>query len=333
MGNFTATTSGLPGCFSLLMIALRSPRHLSWIFAAAAAFALCSPAFAQQSAPPADPAKIAPKNREIPEDAKVLLDLPYVTNGHARQKLDLYLPARPQGPLLVWIHGGGWRGGSKASPPGLALVKNGVTVASLEYRFSQDAVFPAQIEDCKAAIRWLRAHAAEYGYRSDMVATWGASAGGHLVALLGVTGQVKDFDVGENLEQSSAVQCVIDWFGPADFPGYEENLPTEMVQKENPNSVLALLFGGPVSKKLELARRASPVNWVTKEAAPMLIMQGTKDPLVPLDQSERLYKKLKEAGANVTLDVIDGAGHGGPQFTTPEKLKMMFEFLTKYWAG
>jgi len=166
-----------------------------------------------------------------------------------------------------------------------------------------------------------------------MVAAWGASAGGHLVALLGVTGQVRDFDVGANLDQSSAVQCVIDWFGPADFPAYDENLPTPMVQRENPESVIAQLFGGPVSQKLELAKRASPVTWATKDAAPMLIVQGTNDPLVPLDQSERLYKKLKEVGANVTLDVIEGGGHGGAPFTTPEKLKLIFEFLTKYWAG
>jgi acetyl esterase/lipase len=150
------------------------------------------------------------------------------------------------------------------------------------------------------------------------------------VALLGVTGQVRDFDVGENLDQSSAVQCVVDWFGPADFPAYNPALPTEMVQRENPNSVLAQLFGGPISQKLELAKRASPVTWVTKDAAPMLIMQGTKDPLVPLDQSQRLADRLKAAGADVTLDVLDGAGHGGPQFTTPEKLTLIMNFFARH---
>ena len=269
----------------------------------------------------------------MPDDAKVLPGLAYVENGHAQQKLDLYLPAQPKGPLLVWIHGGGWRGGDRANPPGLALVKNGVAVASIEYRFSQHAIFPAQIEDCKAAIRWLRAHAKEYGYRDDLVAAWGASAGGHLVALLAVTGQVRDFDVGANLEQSSAIQCGLDWFGPSDFPNYDPNLPEPMIQRENPNSVIAQLLGGPVSGKLKLARRASPVTWATKGAAPLLIMQGTKDPLVPLDQSQRLADKLKSVGADVTLDVIEGAGHGGPQFTTAEKLNLIFEFLTKHWAG
>lgn len=267
---------------------------------------------------------------ELPADARTQLDIAYVPNGHAQQKLDLYVPAKPTGPLLVWIHGGGWRGGSKSKPPGLAMVGKGVSVASVEYRFSQDAIFPAQIEDCKAAIRWLRAHASEYGYDPKRIGVWGASAGGHLVALLGVTGQVRDFDVGENLDQSSAVQCVVDWFGPADFPAYDPELPTAMVKRENPDSVIAQLFGGPVSQHLELAKRGSPVTWATKDAAPMLIMQGTKDPLVPLDQSERLADKLKSVGADVTLDVIEGAGHGGPQFTTPEKLTLITEFLVRH---
>jgi len=307
---------------------MRSFRY-SHIFALAA---LCwfpsgpVPVSAQEPAP-------APRPKELPDDAKVLLDLPYVEDGHPRQKLDLYLPAQPKGPLLVWIHGGGWRAGSKGNPPGLAVVKNGVAVASVEYRFSQDALFPAQIEDCKAAIRWLRAHARDYGYRDDLVAAWGASAGGHLVALLAVTGKTRDFDVGANLDKSSAIQCGIDWFGPTDLPAYDPSLPTPDVQRENPDSVIAQLLGGPVSQKLDLAKRASPVNWVTKDAAPLLIMQGTADPLVPPDQSRRLAEKLKAAGADVTLDIIEGAGHGGPQFITVEKLKMIFEFLTKHWAG
>jgi acetyl esterase/lipase len=286
---------------------------------------------AQQSAS-ATPAP-AERPRELPADARVQLNVPYVENGHPRQVLDLYVPAQPKGPLLVWIHGGGWRAGTKDHPPGLATVKNGVAVASLEYRFSQDAIFPAQIEDCKAAIRWLRAHAKEYGYRDDLVAAWGASAGGHLVALLAVTGQVKDFDVGANLDQSSAIQCGIDWFGPADFLAYDPALSDASVQRENPDSVLAQLFGGPLSQKVDLAKRASPVTWVTKSAAPLLIMQGTKDPLVPLDQSQRLYDKLKAAGADVTLDIIEGAGHGGPQFSTVEKLTEIMQFLTRHWAG
>jgi acetyl esterase/lipase len=306
--------------------------QFSWLHAlAAVAFsfsALTGLAPAQQ----ATTAPLAgPRQPGLSEGARVLREIAYVENGHQRQKLDLYVPAKPAGPLLVWIHGGGWRGGDKNNPPGLAALEKGVTIASINYRLSQHALFPAQIEDCKAAVRWLRAHAADYGYDGKKVAVWGASAGGHLAALLAVTGQVKDFDVGANLDQSSAVQSCINWFGPADFEAYDPKLPTEMVQRENKTSVLALLFGGPISEKLELARRASPVTWVTKDAAPMLIMQGTKDPLVPLDQSQRLADRLKAAGADVTLDVIEGAGHGGPQFTAPEKVKLMADFLGKHF--
>ena len=301
-------------------------------FFATLILALALPGFApaQQTPATSAPARTVPV---LPEGVRALRDLAYVENGHAQQKLDLYLPAQPKGPMLVWIHGGGWRGGTKNNPPGLAMLKEGVTVASVEYRFSQHAIFPAQIEDCKAAIRWLRAHATEYGYDPKKIAVWGASAGGHLVALLGVTGQVRDFDVGANLDRSSAVQCVIDWFGPADFPGYDEKLPTPMVQRENPDSVIAQLFGGPVSQKLELAKRASPVTWATKDAAPILILQGTNDPLVPLDQSQRLADKYKAVGAEVTLEVIEGAGHGGPQFTSPERIKLMADFLGKHWTA
>jgi acetyl esterase/lipase len=268
----------------------------------------------------------------LPADAKVLLDLPYVENGSKAQRLDLYVPAQPKGPLLVWIHGGGWVGGTKSNAPGLPMLKEGVAVASVEYRFSNEAIFPAQIEDCKAALRWLRAHAKEYGYGTDQVAVWGASAGGHLTALLAVTGQTKDFDVGANLDQSSAIQCGVDLFGPADFAAYDPALPTPMVQRENPESVIAKLFGGVVSEKMELAKRASPVTWVTKDAAPLLILQGTKDPLVPADQSQRLYDKLKAAGADVTIKIFEGAGHGGPDFQKYETLMLIHDFVMKHCA-
>ena len=304
--------------------ALRLCHFALWLLLASALSPVC---FADPS--PATSAQRAPG---MPAGGRVLRDLAYVPNGHPRQKLDLYLPAEPKGPLVIWIHGGGWRAGSKDNPPGLAMLAAGYSVASVEYRFSQDAIFPAQIEDCKAAIRWLRAHSKEYGLDPKRFAAWGASAGGHLVALLAATGQVRDFDVGQNLDQSSAIQCGVDLFGPADFPAYDENLPTPMVQKKNPDSVLSLLLGGTVAEKMELAKRASPVTWVTKDTAPLLILQGTKDPLVPVDQSKRLAEKLKAADVEVTLDIIEGAGHGGPEFTSPAKLKEIAEFIVRHIA-
>src|SRR6185295_6679368 len=137
----------------------------------------------------------------VPDGVKAHRDLVHVEGGHERHKLDLYLPERASepSPLIIWVHGGGWQNGSKDGCPPLrsGYVRRGYAVASINYRLSGHAVFPAQIEDCKAAIRWLRAHAKEYGYDADRIGVWGASAGGHLVALLGTTSDVKDFDVGE----------------------------------------------------------------------------------------------------------------------------------------
>ena len=138
----------------------------------------------------ASPAEVRRKMRDAAEarqvDGRVLRELAYVTNGHDRQKLDLYLPKNPtNAPLIVWVHGGAWRSGSKERTPAQIFVEEGYAVASINYRLSQHAVFPAQIEDCKAAIRWLRVHAKEHGYNPDRIAAWGSSAGGHLVALLG----------------------------------------------------------------------------------------------------------------------------------------------------
>jgi len=265
-----------------------------------------------------------------PGAAKVLRDVAYVTDGHARQKLDLYLPEKPKGPLLVYIHGGGWRAGTKNNAQGLPMLGQGYAVASVEYRFSQDAVFPAQIEDCKAAIRWLRAHAAENGYDPKHIAAMGESAGGHLTALLATTGDIKDFDKGENLDQSSAIQCGIDFFGPTDFPGFIPPSDIPAVQRTGDQSLFTLLFGGPMTEKMELAKKASPVTWVNKDTAPLFILHGTKDPLVPVSQSQELDEKMKAAGVEVKLDVLEGAGHGGKEFGAGDEPKKMVEFLNKH---
>lgn len=264
-----------------------------------------------------------------PPAYRLLRDLPYVPNAAPRQRLDLYLPLESGTafPLVAWIHGGAWRAGTKDGGPARALVPLGYAVASIEYRFSQDAPYPAQIDDCKAAIRWLRAHSAEYGIDPRHVGVWGASAGGHLVALLGVTGRASDFDVGPNLDQSSAVQCVVDFFGPTDFLNYGA-LPAARL--DAPDSAVAQLLGGPVSTHQALARRASPLYFVTGDAAPFLILHGDRDPLVPLQQSRELEAALQKAGVECTLQVVPGAGHGGPGFSTPENRKLIVDFLDRH---
>ncbi len=270
---------------------------------------------------------------ELPAGARVLTDLAYVKDGHARQKLDLYLPAQPKGPILVWIHGGGWAAGDKKNPPGLGLLGMGVTLASIEYRLTDAATFPAQIQDCKAAIRWLRAHAAEYGYNPRRLGVWGASAGGHLTALLATTGTTREFDVGEHLDQSSAIQCGIDVCGPTDFPGWKPPTKAAWIQRSGPESVVVKLLGGSIDDKLELARKASPVTFATKESPPLYILHGAADDVVGPDQSEVLAARLKEAGAEVTLEIIPGAGHSSAEFYSQERVGRLMQFLARHLAG
>lgn len=254
----------------------------------------------------------------VPAGTRVLRDLAYVTNGHERQKLDLYLPERTGDPtpLLVWIHGGGWAGGDKkgGGPPlNAGYTQRGYAVASLNYRRSGEAIFPAPIEDCKAALRWLRAHAKEYNLDPAHIGVWGASSGGHFVALLGATGATREFDVGENLDQSSAVQAVCDYFGPVDLVLLGGPVPADITQVKPTERALESRFvGGPVLQEpfRTLAGRASPLTYLAQGAPPYLIVHGDHDPMVPHRQSELLFAALKAAGVPVHFHTIKGAGHG-----------------------
>jgi acetyl esterase/lipase len=272
-------------------------------------------------------AKERPAPPRLPAGVKVVQDLPYVEGGHERNRLDLYLPEKVAGrlPLVVWIHGGGWQGGSKENCPAVSFATKGYAVASVNYRLSQHAAFPAQIEDCKAAIRWLRANAAKYHFDADHIGVWGGSAGGHLVALLGTTGGVKELEgSGGNLDQSSRVQCVVDWFGPTDFVSWDPNFNKAVY------SMIARLLGGPVQENKEKARKASPLTYVDKDSAPFLIMHGDQDTLVPLRQSDVLAEALKKAGVEVKLVVVQGNGHGGPGFGSPENRKLIADFFATH---
>lgn len=276
----------------------------------------------------------------VPAGTKTLSDLAYVTNGHARQKLDLYLPEKAGSPtpVIVWIHGGGWVSGDKrenGAPGSVSHTTRGYAVASINYRLSGDAIFPAQIEDCKAAIRWLRAHAREYNLDPRHIGVAGASAGGHLVALLGSTGQRKDFDVGENLDQSSAVQAVNDLFGPTDLLQMDAHaLSGSRLVHDAANSPESQLVGGPIQEKpyRDRAARANPIPYLTKAAPPYLIIHGDQDPLVPHHQSELLFATLKQHGVPVRFHTIKGAGHG-QGFGGKEISEMIAAFFDHHLMG
>ena len=271
------------------------------------------------------PAKNPPPPK-LPAGVKAVRDIPYVEGGHKRNRLDLYLPEKADGllPIVVWVHGGGWQAGNKVQRcVPIPLAAKGYAVASINYRFSQDAIFPAQIEDCKAAIRWLRANAAKYRLDPRHVGVWGFSAGGHLVGLLGTTGGRKEFEgKGGNLDQSSRVQAVVDWCGPMDF--------TIMGPEGDKPDGAARLIGGPISKNKDKARKASPITYVSHDAAPFLILHGDKDKIVPMAQSERFAEALKKAGVEVTLHVVKGSGHGDEKFESPENLKLVEDFFAKH---
>ncbi len=280
---------------------------------------------------------LAPSQRpapRLPEGTKAYRDLEYVKGGHERNKLDLYVPEKSPGPLpvIVWIHGGAWLSGDKNNPPALLFVTRGYAVASINYRLSQHAKWPAQIEDCKAAIRWLRANATKYHLDSEHIGVWGASAGGHLVALLGTAGDVKELEgKGGNTEQSSRVQAVIDWFGPSDFMTIAGQAPPDSrIDHAAADSPEAKLLGGRIQDNKDKAAKASPVAYVNKKAAPFLIIHGNKDNVVPYAQSVELAEALKKAGVEVTLKKIEGAGHGGPQFNSAENRKLIVDFFDKH---
>lgn len=245
-------------------------------------------------------------------------DIVYKTTPEKELALDLYVPESAQKPpLVVWVHGGAWRAGSRAKPPALYLVDRGFAVASISYRFSQEAIFPAQIEDCKDAIRWLRLNAAKYGYDATRIGVWGASAGGHLVALLGTSGNGAD-----------KVQAVVDFFGPSDLTQMSK-FPSKM-DHDAPDSPESRLIGGPIQQNKEKAALASPLRFVTKDDPPFLVVHGAADPLVPPNQSELLEAALKKAGVPVEYIVLKGAGHGGPEFNTPEMRDRIAGFFNRH---
>jgi acetyl esterase/lipase len=279
--------------------------------------------------PLASSANAQPSPVPLPEGTKVLRDLAYVPGGHARQKLDLYLPATgSRWPLVVAIHGGAFRMGSKENEPAGAFVSRGFAMAAINYRLSQHAVFPAQIEDCKAAVRWLRANAAQHGYDPDRIASYGASAGGHLAAMLGTAGDVNAFDVGVNAAVSSRVQAVVDFFGPTDFLQMDAHRPSaQAMVHDTPDSPESQLVGGPIRDNPEKVARANPTTYVTPDDPPFLIVHGDADLLVPHHQSELLEAALRKGGVQVRLVTVPGGPHGGE--TVKQGLPRALDFLAE----
>jgi acetyl esterase/lipase len=252
---------------------------------------------------------------------KFMPDLNYEQDGPgSSHKMDL---AVPEGtgpfPVVVWIHGGAWMQGDKFDCPAAFLVDNGFAVASINYRFSKQAAFPAQILDCKSAVRWLRANSAAYKLDGKRIGVWGASAGGHLAAMLGTTSDTADF--GPN-DGSSAVSAVCDWCGPADLATLKEQCgPNWGLDLQSDHAVHYLLAGGFDSR---LLLKASPITYVHSGIPPFLILHGDSDNVIPLAQSEELAEALKLAGVENTFVIVKGAGHS---FGTKENFDQVLSFF------
>jgi len=255
-------------------------------------------------------------------------------DGHKLQ-LDLLLPeGEEKPPLLVFIHGGGWRGGTRKKCRVQWAVTHGYAVASISYRFTDVAIFPAQIHDCKGAIRWLRAHADHYGYDASRIAVAGSSAGAHLAVLLGTTGGVPELegDVGGNRDQSSAVQAVINYFGPTDFILRSKTQP---VLANSTGVGSYALLGGREKGRIDpdLARMASPVFYVSKGDPPLITFHGLGDARVLPDQAQRVTDVYHEHGLTAELHLVDGAAHGSKKLFEGRYREVALEFLGKHMRG
>ncbi len=258
-------------------------------------------------------------------------DIAYVPHGHERHTLDIYIPpTKGPYPLVIWIHGGAFRMGSKSDSVPLAMLNRGYAIVAINYRLSQHAIFPAQIEDCKSAVRWLRAHAGVYDFDNKRFIAWGESAGAHLAAMLGTCGHIRELDVGTHLDQSSRVQAVIDFFGPTDFLQMDaQRIPDGMIH-DAADSPESQLIGGPIQQHEAAVKKANPITHIDGFAAPFLVIHGDADPLVPHGQSVLLVEALQRYHIPVTLHTIIGGGHGG--FDTPLIPLLVETFLQRTFS-
>ena len=269
--------------------------------------------------------------------AQVDRDLVFAADDGVELALDVYRAPRDDAPVTVYAHGGGWRAGDKADdgPRRLApLSAYGVTVVSVNYRLAPAATFPTQLHDVKAAVRWLRANGTRLGLPTERLGIWGASAGAYLGSLLALTTGVAQFEgtVGGNLDQSSAVQAVVHWFGQSDLVASASR--TEVEARLLPFAFEAGLLGvADVADTAGRARDLSLLSWVTPGAPPFLIAHGDRDHVVLPSEGEALHRALVAAGADSRFELLGGTGHEGAGFDSPASLAMTAAWLRTALRG
>ncbi len=282
-------------------------------------------------------------------DLSIIKDLPYANQSEA-QKLDIYMPFHNAGsrPVILWIHPGGFHTGDKGGDCEIPLarvnmielvrpmIERGYSVVSINYRLSQEAIFPALIFDIKAAVRWIRANTAQYGFRKDKIAAWGSSSGGYLSAMLATTGGVReleDLSMG-NADQSSHIVAAVVWYGPIDFllmdPQHRElGREAHVHEASSPES---LLMGGPIYEIEAKCKTATPMTYVSPASTPLYIQQGKGDPTIPYQQSIMMAEKMAAAigKEHVVLELVEKVGHADAVFFKHENIHRILDFLDRY---
>lgn len=272
------------------------------------------------------------------------LDVAYASLSPA-QKLDIYLPDVGEGPfpVILSIHGGAFMGCDKSDAqvtPMLEGLKRGYAVAAVNYRLSWEAVFPALVQDAKAAVRWVRANASKYRFDQERIAAWGGSAGGYQSSMLGTSAGISELDdlsLG-NPGQSCRVQAVVSWYGPTNFLKMDEYLtasgmlPPPGFRHSEANSPESLLLGQTITEIPDKVKAANPETYISNNVPPFLLQHGVKDPVVPVQCSIEFAAKIEQVcgAGRVELDIIEGAEHADPKFETPENVKRVLDFLDKH---
>ncbi|QEC68340.1 alpha/beta hydrolase [Panacibacter ginsenosidivorans] len=278
----------------------------------------------------------SPVQHIFPKETVTYSNIPYADDTLTKHTLDVYLPAKAKNnlPLVVWIHGGAWMLNDKYADMSYmqntvrGFIDSGYALASINYRYSTDAVFPAQIQDCNKALEFLYQHAAQYHIDNSRIAVIGFSAGGHLASLMALSNNndVKDF-YPPGLKTHFHIKALLDFYGPSDFIAIASNPDTSVNNARNPVSIL--LGAQPVNRP-DLAKHASPVTYVDKNDPPALIVQGEKDESVPNTQSRLLSSWLTIAGVKNQLIIVPNAPHYGVMFDTENIRRNVFAFLATY---
>ena len=280
-------------------------------------------------------AQTSPVQNIFPQGTITYSNIPYANDTLKKHLLDIYLPqnAKSNTPLVIWIHGGAWMLNDKYADMGYmkntvkGFIDNGYALASINYRYSTEAAFPAQIQDCNEALEFLYQHAAQYKIDKDRIALIGFSAGGHLASLMGLSNNndIKEFYPNGN-KPHFKIKCVLDFYGPSDFIMLASNPDTSVNNMRNPVSIL---LGAMAVDRPDLAKRASPVTYIDKNDPPFFIVQGEKDESVPNTQSRILSSWLTLAGVKNKLTVVPNAPHYGEMFDAESIRKDLFQFLAE----